>query len=134
MLFPGAAETSFTFDGTTSGTITSMFVLGAMNDLRLVVNNTGNGFTGVTSSFVSGSDATEADMTASLTYTTSARLSARGDNPGGHGHHDRATPNASVNPRGCTSVTFVYGTDPNLTTGTTTSSCESIGSGTRSWP
>jgi hypothetical protein len=42
-----------------------------------------------------------------------------------------ATLSASVNPDGsATLVTFVYGTDPTLTTGTTTTPAQSIGSGT----
>src|SRR5208337_1741470 len=42
-----------------------------------------------------------------------------------------ATLNGSVNPQGsATTVTFVYGTDPQLTTGTTTTAADAIGSGT----
>ena len=42
-----------------------------------------------------------------------------------------ATLNGSVNPEGtATSVVFVYGTDPALMTGTTTTTAQSIGSGT----
>jgi hypothetical protein len=42
-----------------------------------------------------------------------------------------ATLNASVNPEGsATTVTFVYGTDPTLATGTTTTAAQAIGGGT----
>ena len=37
---PGPPNVAYTFTGTTSGTVTSGFVLGGVNDLRLVVNNT----------------------------------------------------------------------------------------------
>ena len=48
-----------------------------------------------------------------------------------HGvHTTTATLNASVNPEGTpTTVTFVFGTDPNLATGTTTTTAQAIGSG-----
>jgi hypothetical protein len=43
--------------------------------------------------------------------------------------------NGSVNPEGsATSVSFIYGTDPTLTTGTTTTPAQQIGSGTSAVP
>ena len=46
-----------------------------------------------------------------------------------------ATLNGSVNPEGsATLVSFIYGTDPTLTTGTTTTTAQQIGSGTSAVP
>jgi hypothetical protein len=74
MMFPGSADAPFTFDGATSGTVTTHFIRGGKNDLRLVVNNTGDGFTAPTTTFRTDTDATAAYLTASVTYTEAKQL------------------------------------------------------------
>jgi phosphodiesterase/alkaline phosphatase D-like protein len=67
-----------------------------------------------------------AHVTVPPTATTQAATSVTGT---------AATLNGSVNPEGlATTVTFVYGTDPTLMTGTTTTAAQAIGSGTSAVP
>jgi hypothetical protein len=78
MSFPGPGDTDlpsppdvdYTFTGATSGTVTTGFVLGGLNDLRLIVNNTGHGgfLTDPTVTFQGSGDTTEASVDATLTY------------------------------------------------------------------
>ena len=65
-----------------------------------------------------------------LSFTTLAPPSPRRRRPRVSQDHG-AMLNGSVNPQGsATTVSFVYGTDPALMTGTTTTAPEPIGSGT----
>jgi hypothetical protein len=67
---PGLPDVSYVFTGTAAGTITSGFVYGGTNDLRLVVNNTDlASLTAPTVTFQNGTDGTDAGLTAELTYT-----------------------------------------------------------------
>ncbi len=133
MHFPVGSETLFTFDGSTSGTITSWFNLGGSNDLRLVVNNTTGGITGTTSTFLNDNDFTDAALTATVTYTTRPPTSPSATTAAATSITETAaTLNASINPQGgSTTGYFVYGTDLALSAGTTTAP-QSIGSGTTS--
>jgi hypothetical protein len=59
----------YTITGTTSGTITSGFVLGGVNTLRLIVNNMGTtSIASPTATFATSNDATDASVVASVTY------------------------------------------------------------------
>lgn len=68
---PGPPDVSYTFTGTHSGTTASGFIFGGVNDLRLVVNNTGltPSTTTPTATFQTSGDATDAYLNATLTYT-----------------------------------------------------------------
>jgi hypothetical protein len=67
---PGPPDVSYTFTGTESGEVTSGFVLGGVNDLRLIVNNTGQvPITAPTATFQNSGDATDANVNATLSYT-----------------------------------------------------------------
>ena len=66
-----------------------------------------------------------------LTYNTAATPAAVTTQAATAVTTTGATLNSSGNPEGsATTVTFVYGTDPTLTTGTTTTTAQTIGSGT----
>jgi hypothetical protein len=66
---PGPQTVAYTFTNTTSGTVTSGFLFGAMNDLRLVVNNTGTGqLNSPTATFQFAEDYTDATVNATLSY------------------------------------------------------------------
>ena len=98
----------------------------------LVVNNTGTGLAGMTHTFLADLDQTDAAVTAQVSYTLSTPTApAAATQPAAGVPGTAATLNASVNPEGsATTVTFVYGTDPTLTTGTTTITVPAITSGT----
>ncbi|MDB5324399.1 MAG: sorting protein [Phycisphaerales bacterium] len=66
---PGPPDVAYTITGTTSGTVTSGFLVGGTNTLRLIVNNTGTtSISSTTASFANNGDATDAGLTATLTY------------------------------------------------------------------
>jgi hypothetical protein len=67
---PGPPDIDYTFTGITSGTITGGFNMGGANDLRLIINNTNNDeLTAPTKTFQTSGDATDATLTATVTYT-----------------------------------------------------------------
>lgn len=70
MRFSGqTSDTSYTFTGHTSGTVTSGFVAG-VNDLRLVVNNTGvANLNAATVTFQNSSDAANAGVLGNVVYS-----------------------------------------------------------------
>ncbi len=70
MKFPPepSSDVPFTFTGQTSGTVTSGFVLGGQNTLRLVVNNTGAGITGFTTKPCFDDDFTAAGVSGTVTF------------------------------------------------------------------
>ncbi len=70
-----------------------------------------------------------------LSFTTAANPPAATTNAASSVTASGATLNASVNPEGAvTSVTFVYGTNPSLSSGTTTTASQAAGSGTSNVP
>jgi len=73
MRFSGqTSDTPYTFTGQTSGTVTSGFAAG-VNDLRLVVNNTGvANLNATTVTFQSSSDAVNAGVLGNIVYSEPA--------------------------------------------------------------
>ena len=65
---PGPPDVSYTFTGINSGTVTSGFILGGDNDLRMIINNTGIQSLSASTTNFSVADSTHADVTASVTF------------------------------------------------------------------
>jgi len=69
-LLPGPPDSAYVFTGQTSGTITSGFVPGQNNLLRVIVNNTGSPvLTSPTVTFGTTSDGTDVGFAGTLTYS-----------------------------------------------------------------
>jgi len=67
---PGPPDVSFTFTDQASAIITSGFLLGGVNDLRLVINNTGAASPSTpTRTFQSTGDFTYAQLSGTITYS-----------------------------------------------------------------
>jgi hypothetical protein len=66
----GGALQAFDFTDQISGTITSGFNIGGENSLVVIVNNTGSGILGASSTFKSTTDNTFFELTGSITDTT----------------------------------------------------------------
>jgi hypothetical protein len=67
---PGPPDKPFTFTNQTSGIVTSGFLLGQNNDLRLIVNNTdSSALTAQTFTFQNSGDGTEAGLVGAVTYS-----------------------------------------------------------------
>ncbi len=67
---PGPPDVPFTFTDQASATITSGFLPGAVNDLRLIINNTGTASpSAATRTFQSSGDFTYAQLSGTITYS-----------------------------------------------------------------
>jgi len=67
---PGPPDVPFTFTDQASATITSGFVVGAVNDLRLIINNTGTASPSApTKTFQGSGDFTYAQLSGTVTYS-----------------------------------------------------------------
>ena len=67
---PGSLDVVYTFTGTKSGIVTSGFVFGGVNNLRLIINNTGVvPMDAPTATFNGGGDGTDASVNITLTYS-----------------------------------------------------------------
>lgn len=66
---PGPPDTAFTFTGKSSGTILTGFSLGGVNDLRIIVNNTNAHVLDASTTPFSSTDATHAQLVATVSYS-----------------------------------------------------------------
>lgn len=65
----GQADQAYTYTNVTAGTKSQGFLLGGLNTLTLIVNNTDDGIYGTTKTLQSSSDLTWAGVDATLSYT-----------------------------------------------------------------
>jgi hypothetical protein len=108
--------TQVTWDANNDFTLAYTFQIAGERVIRLDAMDEGGDYTYFIQVPVTGS--TLAPPTATTQAATGVTATA-------------ATLNGSVNPEGSdTSVSFIYGTDPQLKTGTTTTSAQPLGSGT----